>query len=58
LLAAFQNRMVGKRLVHALLLLMPGLKYFRCDLRDIAALINTASKHLRPFLIAAALVLF
>lgn len=28
LLAAFQNRMVGKRLVHALLLLMPGLKYF------------------------------
>ncbi|KAL0041795.1 hypothetical protein WJX79_004939 [Trebouxia sp. C0005] len=28
LLAAFQNRMVGKRLVQALLLLMPGLKYF------------------------------
>ncbi|KAL0047473.1 hypothetical protein WJX82_004362 [Trebouxia sp. C0006] len=28
LLAAFQNRLVGKRLVHALLLLMPGLKYF------------------------------
>lgn len=29
LLAAFQNRVVGGKLVQALLLLMPGLKYFR-----------------------------
>lgn len=29
LLAAFHNRAVGDRLAHALLLLMPGLQYFR-----------------------------
>lgn len=29
LLAAFQNRAVGEKLTHALLLLMPGLQYFR-----------------------------
>lgn len=29
LLAAFQNRAVGDKLAHALLLLMPGLQYFR-----------------------------
>lgn len=29
LLAAFQNRAVGDKLAHALLLLMPSLQYFR-----------------------------
>lgn len=41
LLAAFHNRVVGEKLAHALLVLMPGLQYFRQATADCLIGVNS-----------------